>query len=366
MTAYIWLVVLLLLTALLMGGNVKGNKKYIFVAFILMFCIIGLRDVYTIGCDSASSYLHAFERMANTSWGEVSGRGDEDYNLGFAYLMKLGYIVTNGNYQLFIALISAFMMIAHARFVGKYSPDPLQSVLYFLGLLHFTFLFDALKQAIAMSILLFAFDAILEKKPGKFIILTLLAAWFHFPALVFLPAYWIGRMKVDRSFLILLAILLGLTFVFRDAMLKLMLGAYGGDDLDTTMEGVKFLRNKAIIMLIIIVAALVLRPIDVGDTVYTTLLKFAGIAVVFQTFCGYNNIFERLADYYFQYSIVLIPLVFEKCDLKKHYLEPGVERLAKTVAPAVFCAFAIWRFLGYVDGNTLLSPFRFFFQSTIQ
>lgn len=326
-----------------------------------MFCIIGLRDVYTVGCDSATSYLRAFEDIAEIEWRDISGRGNENYNIGFAYLLKLGYIVTKGDYQTFIVIISAFMMISYAHFVGKYSPSPVQSVLYFLGLLYFSFMFDALKQGIAMSILLFSFDAIIEKKPIKFVALVLLASWFHFPAMVFLTAYPIARINVNRTYIILLIVLLALTYAFRDYMLKLMLNSYGGENLDASMEGVKFLRNKTIIMIAIVVLSMILRPMTSEDRVYTTLMKFAGIAIVFQTFCGYNNIFERLADYYFHYSIVLIPLAFEKCDLKKNCLQAGVTKAIKSVAPVLACAFAIWRFWGFTEVSITLSKYRFFF-----
>ena len=127
-------------------------------------------------------------------------------------------------------------------------------------------------------------------------------------------------MRVDRNYLILLAAILLVTYFFRDRILTLMLSAYGGDDVNASMEGIRFLRNKAIIMIIIVAAAVFLRPPTEGDSVYNACLIFTGVAIVFQTFCGYNNIFERLADYYFHTSIVLLPLVFEKCDLKTHVL----------------------------------------------
>lgn len=366
MTVYTWLVVLLLLAALLMANNLKGKKKFTVVAFLLLFCVIALRDVYTIGNDSTSSYLHEFERMQDTEWSEVNGRGEASYNQGFSYLMKLGYEITNGDYRLFLAILYGFIMLSYGHLVSKYSPSPTQSVLYFLGLLNYFFLFDALKQAIAMSVLIYAFDAIMGRKPVKFIVLTVLASWFHFPALIFLPAYWIAKMKIGRSYIIFLVGILVATYLLRDDMLQLMLKAYGSESANTTMDGVQFLRNKAIIMIVIVVAALMLRPISEEDKTYTALLKFAGIAIVFQTFCGYNNIFERLAEYYFHFSIALLPLIFEKCELKKMFFEPKTDRMIKTVAPIVFCAFAVWRFLTYADNNEALSPYVFFFQSTIE
>lgn len=365
MSVYNWLVILLLATALFLGGNIKGNKRFILVAFILLFAVMGLRDVYTGGIDAAGangSYPVIFQYAGSTSWGALVGRGEDNYNFGFLFLTKLLYNVTDGNYQSYISILSFFFLISYLRFILKYSPSPIQSILYFLGLLYYVLLFDILKQAFAMSILLFAFDAIIEKKPLRFVLLVLFAAQFHYPALIFLPAYWVGRMRISRSFLYLLAILLIVTYFLRDQILNLMLDAYGGDEIEATMEGVRFLRNKALVMVVIVIAASVLRPPSEGDAVYNACLVFAGIAIVFQTFCGYNNIFERLADYYFHTSIVLLPLVFEKCEQKTHVINLRDEMSIKTFAPWAFSAFAIWRFLSYVNNSYSFYSYRFLWQ----
>lgn len=379
MSVFTWMVIIILAAALLLQGNVKGSKKFIIVAFLILFCVMGLRNVHYVGNDSSiktGSYHSSFLRIGNASWDEILNRDensennensensekDNYYNIGFRVLTKLIYEVTDGDFQTYITLLSMFIIFAYAIFVGKYSPSPIQSVLYFLGLLYFTFLFDALKQAMAMSTLLFSFNAIIEKKPIKFIFIVLIAATFHFPALIFLPAYWIGRMKIGRSYLILLAVLLVLTYVFRDKMLNIMLGAYGGEGIEGSMTGVRFLRNKAIIMIIVVIAAVILRPPTKGDTVYNACLAFAGIAIVFQTFCGYNNIFERLADYYFHTSIVFIPLVFEKIELKKRKDDSRALLRVKQTAPTVFCSFAVWRFLSFVNNSPVFAHFRFLWQ----
>lgn len=365
MTLFTWLIILLLLAALLTQGNRKGNIKFILIAFLLLYVIMGLRDVYTGGSDASGahgSYPVIFRSMEDTDWSNLSGSGNRNYNIGFFYLMKILYLLTDGDYQLFISIISLFMLFSYMRFIWMYSPSPIQSILYFLGLLYYTFLFDALKQALAMSVLLFAFDAIIEKRPIKFIILVLVASLFHFPALVFLPAYWLGQMRIGSFFLILLAALLLVTYLFRDQILNLMLDAYGSEDTEASMSGVRFLRNKAIVIIVIVVAAAILRPPTGSDTVYSTLLIFTGVSIVFQTFCGYNNIFERLADYYFHTSIVLLPLIFEKCKLEVHVLSYQDELTVKTFAPWVFCAFSIWRFLSTVNYSAIYAGYKLLWQ----
>jgi hypothetical protein len=141
-----------------------------------------------------------------------------------------------------------------------------------------------------------------------------------------------------------------------------MLETYGGEEIEASMEGIRFLRNKAIVMIIIVVAAVILRPPSEGDSVYNACLVFAGIAIVFQTFCGYNNIFERLADYYFHTSIVFVPLVFEKGEFKTHVVSRSDELTAKTLGPWIVCIFSVWRFLSTVDNSVIFNGYRFLWQ----
>ena len=326
---------------------------------------MGLRNVNSVGVDSSGingSYIASYDWYGQTAWGALAGRGENNYNIGFSYLSKIIYTLTDGNYQTFVSILSFFIVFSYMRFIRKYSPSPIQSILYFLGLLYFMFLFDALKQAMAMSVLLYATDAIIEERPYKFVFLVLLASTFHFPALVFLPAYWLGRVRIGSYYPVFLGALLVFTYLFRDQILDLMLSAYGKDEADVSMDGIRFLRNKAIVMVIIVIAAVVLRPPTVSDRVYNACLVFAGIAIVFQTFCGYSNVFERLADYYFHTSIVLLPLVFEKRELNRHVLGYSDELTVKSFAPWVFCAFSIWRFLSTVNNSTFYNGFRFIWQ----
>ena len=231
-----------------------------------------------------------------------------------------------------------------------------------MGLLYYTLLFDILKQAVAMAILLYAFDAIIEMKPIKFVILVLLASVIHFPAIVFFPAFWIGQMKIGRGYLIFLVILLLITYLLRDQLLNLMLDAYGEGDIEATMAGIKFLRNKVVIMIIIVLFAILIRPPKPENSVYNSLLMFMGIAIVLQTFCGYNNVFERLADYYFHTATVFIPLIFERDNEYEAHSVSSIYDLMRQSAVLLICAFSIWRFLSYVNNSGLFLPYRFFWQ----
>lgn len=362
MNAYTWMMAVVLGLALLLRGNKRNHKVFIVMAVLIMFFIMGFRDADTIGNDSRTSYKWEYNSMDDQEWRDLPKWTDFENNPGLPYFMKTVRAVTGASYQTFIIIESAIIMFAFYHLIQRYSISPIQSICYYWGLLLYLFMFSAIKQALAMSILIFAFDAIMEKRPIKFIIMVIVAAWFHFPALIFLPAYWIAQIKVSRLFLLVLLVALGLTYLFRNQIINLMMIAYGEEESNITLEGVKFIGNKVIIMLFLIVVSIVLRPITSGDYLYGTLLKFVGIATVFQTFCYYNNIFERLADYYFQFAVILLPLVFEKSDQIPIRLAPQTDKMVKTAVPVLSCAFCVWRFAAYIAQDWHFVPYRFFFQ----
>lgn len=372
MSIYHWLVILLLLLAVFMRGDLKGNKQYIVLAMLLMFCVHSLRDGATIGNDSRTSYRWQYIRMGETEWQDLRGlddwrdsftddtRSNRERNIALPWLMKLVYQLSDGNYQWFLAVVAAIVLSALAITIQRYSPSPVLSILFYLGLLYFVMELSVFKQSIAMSFVLLSFTSIMERRPIRFVILILIGSLFHFPALVFLPAYWIANMKISRDYLLILAGLFIVTYLFRDRLVDLMTDSY-----DTEIQSVankRFLANKVIIMLIIIVTALIVRPPDPEDRVYCAILQLLGIAAVIQTFASYNNTFERLADYYFQFAIIFIPMVFERVDTKRAVFSANTLDLVHSYGPFVFGAFAIWRFLNNIVNDWHYYPFRFFWQ----
>lgn len=363
MNYYALLAGLIIGTAVLMQGYREHNKVYVIVACMLMFSIFGLRDTYIIGYDSTSSYLHLFQRMSGYSLSALF-RLNSGTNTGFYLLAKLFYLLGNGDYQFFVASIALYVTVCFGFLIYRYSPNPLQSILYHFGLLFFTFHFSALKQSLAMATLMLAFDALVREKKLRFFLLVLIAGQFHFPAHVFFLAYPMSRIRVNRRYLIVLAGLLALTYLLRNQIVSLMLNLYSDLEDSTNsadLSGVTFLRTKSLVMLVIIIAGVMLRKPKPEDRVYSILLQFMGLAVVFQTFCGYNNIFERLADYYFQFSVLFIPMVFDKKADREPLLGWRYMSLIDLAGPYLFCGYAIYRFLGTTKGDAHLFPFKFFF-----
>jgi hypothetical protein len=151
-----------LILAYFMRGDRPENKSYIWLSCVLMFILCGLRDVYSLGIDSDTSYVRIFRETGALEWAQIPSYSDS--NRGFYYFLKLGHTLLDGDYQAFFAQYTALFMAVFGWFISKYSTNPVQSFCYFWGLLCYIFLFDGIKQGIAMGFITLAFDAIVEKK----------------------------------------------------------------------------------------------------------------------------------------------------------------------------------------------------------
>ena len=354
---YMLMAAAILVLAVFMRGNTAQNKRYIIWSCVIMFVVYGLRDTYVIGVDSSSSYLHQFERMATTSWSELRAGLTLEDNLAWRISVKLGYILLRGDYQLFVSLISAFVMLVFGRFIYRYSVSPVQSFIYYWGLWFFTFNFSALKQSIAMTFLLLAFDAVMERKLLRYLLAVAAAVLFHFPAFVFLPAYWLVKLN-PRGYLILLAVAFVAVNLWRDQIVNFIAQFYYEDRIFEGEE--RFWTGKVLVMLALVLAAFVLRPPSREDTVYSASMLFVAAATVIQLFSVYNNVFERLADYYFQFSVIFVPFIFKARNETRH------ERLKISlirIGMYLLAALCLYRFNDVVTrSSSMLLPYRFFFQ----
>ncbi len=354
---YMLMAAAILLLALFMRGNIPKNKQYVVWSCIIMFIVYGLRDTYTLGVDSSSSYLHQFQRMETTTWSQVLEGTTLEHNIGWAIIVKLGYVLLGGDYQLLITFISAFVMLVFGRFIYRYSVSPVQSFVYYWGLWFFTFNFSALKQSIAMSILFLAFDAILERKLIRYLVMVTFAALFHFPAIIFAPAYWLVKMN-PKVYLILLALAFVMVYFWRDQIVDYITQFYYEDRVFEDQD--RFWTGKVMVMLALVLIAYFVRRPSKEDTVYSASMQFVAIATVIQLFSVYNNVFERLADYYFQFSVIFVPFVFmPRTDDRRELLKADLFKIGAYVLGAL----CLYRFNDIVTRATSkLLPYQFFFQ----
>ena len=339
------------------------NKKHcIQLVTIILTLFSGLRswkmgDVY--------HYCYAFQHCNDAAWKLDFTSRD---TIGLQLLFRLvGQLHLEFGACLF--LIAAFTAIVLGIFVFRYSTSPYLSYLIYICLGNYIFTMSALKQTISMGFIMLAMIAVIESKPRRFVLLVVFAALFHTPALIFLPAYIIARKKIDAIYFLGLVAIAAAILLFRNQIVNFAAGLYYEGELK--YDAAERVGGKFLVMLGILAAAMIIHPLKKSSLVYRNLFNVTVLAAILQSFSVYDNVFTRLADYYFQFFPVFVPLVLDDRTVRDQGNESALPIIGYGL-PYKLCAAAvvvitIGSVLFYVSTlngcEALLREFHFFWEN---
>jgi hypothetical protein len=268
-----------------------------------LFLISALRH-YTVGVD-IERYVANFYYISNTrSWSDVSYSTD----LGYECLVKLISYITN-DHQVYLAIIAAIFAISVSIFIYKYSDEPSFSFFALLPFSFFYFSMTGLRQTIAISILLFAYKYIKEKRLIKFLIIVGIASLFHITALVFILAYFVAYRKINYKYLLSLTIFILIIYVFRVSFIQYILDnifIHRGRYYSVTPSdaGIPTLITYVTIFIAgLIFKKNVLKWDEKSNILYNMLI----LGIVFQMLVTVNPNIFRISMYFNIYNIIFIP-----------------------------------------------------------
>lgn len=286
----------------LMPQSGKKKKNYIILMAAIHAFVSGSRYMLLTG--DLQKYAHTFIILKDKPWfSEDAFSGGR--NFLFFWFLKAINLLTDSDFQIVLIIIAVFIEIVVAIVIFKHSPSPWLSYLTWNCFGFYVFGFSAIKQSFAMAFIMLAFLAIMEKKPQKFVFWSVIAGCIHFPAFIFLPSYWIVRRKLTYRSIALYVVLVGLIFVFRDNIINLASDIYYEDITFTSSNGIG---GRFLVMCIILLAAISVKGMN-GQK-FTVAFNTIAIGTAIQMFSGFDNVFTRLADYYLQMLIILIPMIF--------------------------------------------------------
>ena len=300
---YYYVVAAVLLFGALLPQHGKQKRIYIALMAALHTFICGWRYMYLTG--DLLKYSGQYTRIYPVNGWFSEQVFDGGRNFGFAWLSKLLSLISNGNFQILLIVIAVITEIAVAVIIYRYSPAPWLSYLLWDCFGFYIFGFSAIKQALAMGLLMFAFTGIMEERPRRFFLWTVLAGCIHAPALIFLPAYWIAKSKLSVRRMTAYVISAVLIFIFRNQIVTFISEFYY-DETDFTVND--RLGGRFMMIAALIAAGVFLRGFSGKN--FSKLFNLMIAAAILQMFSGFDNVFTRLTDYYFQFLILYLPMMF--------------------------------------------------------
>ncbi|MCM0219381.1 EpsG family protein [Bacteroides fragilis] len=276
---------------------------------LLMF--LGSFRAESIGNDT-HEYLRIFQEIAQDVTIETR------YEIGYIYL---NYIVSlfNSNPQSILIVTSVITLFSFGRFIWKYSQSPWLSLFLFFTYGFFVFSITAVRQSLAIAVLLFSYDYILQGKKLKFVLTVLIATTFHTTAIFFLVSYLCRMFKPTlRTIILFLGIGIVCSYLFSTLLgfAFQLFTIYEGYD-----QGIYFGETRLASILYVVISLLILffcyfilrqkkvihQLSDWQLRNNSNMLILVLFAVVFYIISLELNLLDRIAIYYNVFSLILLP-----------------------------------------------------------
>lgn len=359
---YWYIVAAIIILGLIMPQRGMDKKYYIITMTILHTFICGFRYMYLVG--DLIKYSTGYYAYANNKVGWFDNDVFNDgRNAGFEWVKKFISEMTNGDFQMFLIILAIITEVAVAFLIFRYSPKPWLSYLIWncMGF-YVSYGMCAIKQGLAMAVLMFAIMCIFEKKPVSFLILTLIAGFIHMPALIFLPAYWLMNRKINSKIILSYIFVAAVIFLFRNSIVEFFQEIYyAGNDEVSFSSSSTGIGGRFIVIVLIALTGFVIKGFKEKN--FEGLFNLMVIAAILQMFSSFDNVFSRLADYYLQFVILFIPMIFYEPDYKVEINESAqpprliFDKRSKALLVAGLVLVLIWwYYVTYIGVNISYAP----------
>ena len=289
----------------------KTKKIYLVACGIILFLMIALRDKGLGSGDSLAYY---------NNWIKLSGMSFSDLK-DFMRLsdMESGYLLTVWclsrvfpSAQYLFVLTGLLFSTSICITIYRNSKDVMLSMVMCICLGLYTFMIQGLRQAIAMSICLFAIESCKNRKILQFLILVLIASLFHRSSLVFLVLYLFYGFKFNGKTKIVMSVVAGALLALSPVIVT-----YGNEFLDR--EYFDTVESGAVIAMltyaIIVAVAFIFlneKNTDKNNTffIFITVLGMSFYAMRYIE----AQVMERISFYFLIGQAIVLPTVIGKFD----------------------------------------------------
>lgn len=360
MTIYAVLVGVTLIGYPIAGRLSRKRQKEIYCTFmfILLTLVIGLRSRYIGGVDTNISYIPAFERICRQSMAQVIARqGAKDV---FFYICTKLFTYISQDVVLYLLTIAGFVSYSYSRFILRYSNNPIISYLMFFALGFLAMSFQQLRQIVALSIVLFSYEPIKERKIIRYVLTIIIASLFHMSAVLFLVAYPLAEMKVGLKQWNIMGLSVILCIAGKSIVQQVISFFAAQTQYESYFTGSyanTLSISGVIILFAIYVAGLVLgyRVIK-NDKEIRICLNMSALAVCFMAVAMVLGEFQRLSKGFGAYNLVLIPNVLE------YYKSRGKHTRNSFLYTTFIIIVLVVYFLFFSLSDAKMLPYQFFWQ----
>lgn len=323
----------------------KGRKILLFFSGALIFLFIALRDP-SVGSGDSQAYINFFDRAAHAeTWEQFSGSNKME--IGFQlFVFALSRVFTSS--QMLLVVTAAFFAYSVCFFIYRNCEDATLGIVLFITICGMTFYMQGMRQAIAMSIGLFAYECIKKRLYFWFGVLVMLASLFHQTAVVLVVLFAVRFLKFNFKSFALSSAFVAIFFLNIERLISFANELFERD-YSSVYEGGGYIATA--VHFLILVFALAFHRDTRKNNDETMLLYVALVgAVIYITRYFGVGIAERISFYFTFGQIALLPNALQRFEHR--------ERVAiKMIIYALAIALSVYR----LHGSDLV-PYIFFWE----
>lgn len=309
-------------------SRMPRNKFALFCASLPPLLIAAFR--YEVGTDYRGTYYCGFFRIMDR--GNVDG-----FEIGYYYFVKFIQLFTGNPYILFVITSILFVGMTY-KSIGELSDDiPLSILLFFVTRYYFIGL-NGVRQFVALSILAFSVKYVIEHNPKKFAACVLFASTFHYMSILFIPVYFLGRLKLSVKRIIVFSVIdIAVFNACYPLLLSILDGTkYGLLLVRYNVAGIKFTVLTIVINTILLLIAYKNYDKRKNDQKYITYLNIQFFAFLAALVIRTIPQMERV------YWIYSFPIIFTFPYLLRGFKNEKIRRILKWFIVSVFFAYTIY------------------------
>lgn len=307
MTIYIIMmtyVIILSVSAKMLNFNIDKRDRLLLLAlFVPLVLISGLRASH-VGTDTAN-YMYGFNLISNVSFEYIFDvvRWEE----GYVFLNKIASLFSSDS-QTIIIVTSFFILFFVIKGIYESSVNRVFSVYLYVSMYYYFVSFNAIRQFLAISLILYAYKFIRERKFIKYAVLILIASSFHKIAILFIPVYFLFGIKLNIKKIIILGVGMGFALFVFDYLMKFGIQLFPEYDI---YLGTKYFDGGGILTSLvsgsIVAFGLFIKATNRSDKEFDFLFIIAVLSFITSIFSMNISIFNRLNYYFAIFNILFIP-----------------------------------------------------------
>lgn len=360
--------------AYILNNLLTNNKSKVFIeiSILIFLCVIsGTR--YYLGGSDYYVYLTIFNSIPKLevllrNFGQI-----DRYYLTFG--VERGYLVFNSLVKTFGFNFFGFTLINSIIFytclykgLKRYAYNFNLLIIVFLYKMFFYNTFISMRQSISIAIFFVAMHYIEERKPVKYFSYCILAALFHFSAIILFFVYFVNKIKLTKKKVIILNLIFIPTLIFSLTnfqvlkSLSFLAGVFANTGLFekatdifslNSLTSISMLHVFEYFILMILIVVKFDKISNVNNHSEFILKIFLLLLPVFTIFRGYE-IFTRLKDYFILSYAIILGNIFILSNRKY--------RTIMQIGVILVCLFGFIKFIVSFDNGAMMPYVSYLFK----